>query len=80
MVKVLKRSSPVFAAIVALSALAGAGAPAQAAGHCVRASQCHGPLPQICERCSNGHSVCAHWACVEHRCVVQLCGRVTRYK
>lgn len=80
MIKAVKRTSLVFAAILALSALAGAAAPAQAAGHCIRASQCHGPLPQICERCSGGHAVCAHWACVDHRCVMQICGRVTRYR
>lgn len=69
-----------FAATVALSASLGLGAPAQAAeeGRCIIAKQCHGPLPQICEKCSNGHEACAHWACVRHRCVVQVCGRAVR--
>lgn len=49
-------------------------APAQAAERCTRASQCHGPLPQICERCSDGHFACAHWACVDHRCEIEICG------
>jgi hypothetical protein len=80
MVKALTRSSRLFAAVIAMSALVGIGASAEAANRCVRASQCHGPLPQICERCSNGHTVCAHWACVDHRCVMQICGRVTRYR
>jgi len=78
MIKALQRTSPLFVAIVVLSALAGASA--QAAGRCVRASQCRGPLPQICERCGNGHTACAHWACLAHKCTVQICGRVTRYK
>jgi hypothetical protein len=63
-----------FAAIVALSALACAGAPAQAAegARCLRASQCHGALPHICRRC-DGHTACAHWACVRHRCEIRTC-------
>jgi hypothetical protein len=80
MIKALTKPSLLFAALLALSALAGAGAPAQAAGSCMRASQCRGPLPQICERCSNGRTACAHWACLAHRCTLQICGRVTRYK
>ena len=66
-------------ALVAVALLA-AGASAQAAGYCSRASQCRGPLPQICERCSNGRTACAHWTCVAHRCVMQICGRVSRYR
>jgi hypothetical protein len=80
MIKDFARSPRLFGAIIALSALVGAGASAQAAGYCSRASQCRGPLPQICERCSNGHTACAHWTCVAHRCTVQICGRVTRYR
>jgi len=79
MIKALTRSSFVlFAAIIALSALV--GAPVQAADRCMRASQCRGPLPQICMRCSGGHSACAHWACVHHTCEIQICGgHLTRY-
>ena len=79
MIKTLTRMLPLFACVVALSALTGAASPAQAAGaRCNTASQCHGILPQICERCSNGHTVCAHHACVHHKCVVQICGQVTK--
>lgn len=74
MIKSLTLTSTLFAAILALSALVGAGAPAQAAGYCNRASQCHGPLPQICERCRNGHTECAHHVCVHHRCGMRICG------
>lgn len=76
MIKALMRTSLLTAGIVALAALAlGAGAPAQAAkaDRCVQAWDCHGPLPQICLKCSDGHFECAHWACVHHRCVVQTC-------
>jgi hypothetical protein len=80
MIKAFARRPRLFGAIIAVSTLAGAAVSAQAAGYCSRASQCRGPLPQICERCSNGRTVCAHWGCVAHKCTVQICGRVTRYK
>lgn len=66
-----------FAVMIALSTLAGAVDPAQAArgDWCRRASQCHGILPQLCIKCKNGHDGCAHWACVHHRCVVHYCSR-----
>ena len=75
MIKVLGRTSLLLAAVVALSALAGASAPAQAAGaaKCNVAWDCHGPLPFICMRCSTGQYECAHWACVRHTCAVQTC-------
>jgi hypothetical protein len=77
--KALTRTATLFAAIVALTALAGVGPSAQAAERCRVADECHGPLPQICERCRDGHDVCAHWACVRHRCVVEICpGRYHR--
>ena len=63
-----------FPAIVALSALAGTFAPANAQEvHCIRASQCHGPLPHICRKCKDGGDRCAHWACVRHRCTISIC-------
>jgi len=76
MIKAVTRTSTLFAAVVALGAFLGAAAPAQADGaeRCIRASQCHGPLPQICERCSNGTTACAHHVCVHHRCGMQICG------
>jgi len=70
MIKTLTRTSLLFAAIIALSALA--GAPAQAT-YCFKASRCHGPLPDICRKCPDGHNGCAHHACVHHRCVIRFC-------
>ncbi len=75
MIKVLRRVLPLLAVIVAISALAGAGAPAQAAkaARCNQAWDCHGPLPFICMRCSSGSFECAHWTCVRHHCAVETC-------
>ena len=75
MIKAVTGILLLLAAAVALSGLLGAGAPAQAAAvaHCMEAWECHGPLPQICVRCRDGHSECAHWACVRHKCVVETC-------
>jgi hypothetical protein len=73
MLKTLTRTLPLFAGIVALSALVGAPAQAGEGARCLKASQCRGPLPDICMKCRNGHSACAHWACVHHRCVVRIC-------
>jgi hypothetical protein len=76
MIKTLTRSALLFSAVVALNALAGFGAPAQAAGdRCRTADECHGPLPALCKRCSDGRDGCAHWACVHHRCVIAYCER-----
>jgi hypothetical protein len=68
-------SSLAFAALIALSTLAGSAAPAHAAKgkSCSTASQCHGILPQLCIKCKNGGEGCAHWACVHHKCVVRYC-------
>ena len=80
MINALARNSVLFAVIIVLSALVGAPAQAANSDRCRTASQCHGPLPQICMRCSNGHSACAHWACVHHKCEMQICGgHLTRY-
>lgn len=73
MLKALTRTSMLLAAIISVSALTSGSAPA--AERCNTAKQCHGLLPQICMRCSNGHEACAHWACVRHRCVVETCPR-----
>src|SRR5579871_1866472 len=40
---------------------------------CNKASDCHGPLPQLCEVCSGGTSACAHWECKAHKCVDTIC-------
>jgi hypothetical protein len=40
-----------------------------------------GPLPQICERCKDGKDgkdgkdACAHWACMHHKCTMEICPR-----
>jgi len=75
MIGALTKTSALLAAVIAFSALAGTGAPAKAAGaaRCNDAWECHGPLPQICVRCRDGHTECAHWVCVRHRCVVETC-------
>jgi len=77
MIRALTRTALLSAALIALSALAGIGLSARAGegDFCNKASQCHGFLPHICERCSGGHSACAHWACVHHRCEIQTCPR-----
>ncbi len=76
MIKTLMRTATLLVAVVALNAVAGFGAPAQAAGErCHVADECHGGLPQLCKRCANGHNGCAHWACVHHRCVIAYCER-----
>ncbi len=77
MIAALTRSSRLFAAIIVLGALAGVGAPAQAADEqsCMSADECRGPLPQICERCKDGKEACAHWACVHHKCTMEICPR-----
>jgi hypothetical protein len=66
-----------FAAVVALSVLAGTAVPAQAGEgqRCLIARQCRGPLPDSCIKCSDGKSHCAHWACVHHKCAVRYCPR-----
>jgi hypothetical protein len=34
---------------------------------------CKGPLPDICERCSDGSSECAHWVKTDGKCEIQIC-------
>jgi hypothetical protein len=77
MSKTFVRRAALLAAIVVLTALAGAGAPARAGegDPCTKASQCRGFLPHFCKVCSNGRSACAHWACVQHKCEIQSCPR-----
>jgi hypothetical protein len=45
--------------------------PDQAA--CTKDGDCSGPLPQLCEVCSNGQAACAHWSCVSGSCAVATC-------
>ena len=40
---------------------------------CTKAADCTGPLPDICEICSNGKSECAHHACESGVCVMEIC-------
>ncbi len=77
MISALNRPSRLFAAIILLGALVGAGAAAQAADEqsCIKAAECHGFLPQICERCGDGKEACAHWTCVHHKYTMEICPR-----
>jgi len=43
------------------------------AAGCASVSDCSGPVPQLCEVCSNGTTACAHWACVTGQCQVAIC-------
>jgi len=81
MIKTLSKTSLLFAAAVAVSALVGAAAPAQAAAQrCIVASQCKGPLPFICMFCgSTGKFGCAHHVCIHHTCQVQICPEFLPY-
>lgn len=46
---------------------------------CHDVSDCHGPLPQLCEVCSTtngtvtGGTACAHWACKQGQCAIAIC-------
>jgi hypothetical protein len=40
---------------------------------CDEADQCHGALPDLCKVCEGGGDGCAHWACVDHKCVTEYC-------
>jgi len=40
---------------------------------CNCASECHGPLPDLCLVCPNGGDGCAHWTCVNHQCTIAYC-------
>jgi hypothetical protein len=39
----------------------------------MKASQCRGPLPQLCMVCSDGVSRCAHWTCYGGMCAAETC-------
>jgi endosialidase-like protein len=43
------------------------------AGGCKLSSDCHGPLPALCELCPDGASGCAHWECRGGVCVTAYC-------
>jgi hypothetical protein len=76
-IKPLARTLPLIAAAIALSAMLGVGAPARAADaqHCMTASDCHGPVPQLCKRCRSGRGGCAHCSCVARKCAIRYCAR-----
>jgi len=40
---------------------------------CVTAADCTGPLPALCEVCTNGQEACAHWACIAGVCEIAIC-------
>jgi hypothetical protein len=81
MIKTLSITSALFAATIALSALVGSAAPTQAAAQrCIVASQCKGPIFDLCMYCgSTGKLGCAHHVCVHHTCQVQICPEFKTY-
>ena len=40
---------------------------------CSGDADCHGPLPQFCQLCSDGNSGCAHHECIAGKCAVVTC-------
>jgi hypothetical protein len=40
---------------------------------CSAASDCQGPLPQLCEVCASGKTACAHWVCQGGACETSIC-------
>jgi hypothetical protein len=44
-------------------------------GSCDDAEDCKGLLPQLCMRCSDGSSGCAHHACVAGKCEIAYCSK-----
>jgi hypothetical protein len=40
---------------------------------CQAVTDCRFPTPQYCEQCSDGTTVCAHWACVQSACQLEVC-------
>jgi hypothetical protein len=45
----------------------------ESASSCVTASNCRGPLPNLCKVCGDGSDGCAHWACVSGQCQIEYC-------
>jgi hypothetical protein len=39
--------------------------------------QCTGPLPQLCQVCSDGTTACAHWVNDHGKCTVETCPTTT---
>lgn len=46
-----------------------------AGGDCDTAADCAGVLPQLCQRCANGQTACAHWVCAQRVCRVKVCAQ-----
>jgi len=79
MIKTLSKTSLLFAAAVAVSALVGATAQA-APQRCIIAAQCKGPIFELCMFCSStGKMGCAHHVCIHHTCQVQICPEFKPY-
>jgi hypothetical protein len=79
MIKTLSKTSLLFAAAVAVSALVGATAQA-APQRCIIAAQCKGPIFELCMFCaSTGKMGCAHHVCIHHTCQVQICPEFKPY-
>ncbi len=45
----------------------------KAGAHCRVDKDCKGPLPDICEKCVDGKTSCAHHACVDGTCETPIC-------
>ena len=43
------------------------------AGGCRLSTDCHGPLPGVCQLCPDGSNGCAHWECRAGNCVIGYC-------
>jgi len=48
-------------------------APCTGAACCTTATDCTGALPALCQRCGDGGTGCAHFACVAGQCDVAYC-------
>jgi hypothetical protein len=80
MIKTLSKTSLLFAAAIAVSALVGAPAQAAAPQRCIIAAQCKGPIFELCMFCaSTGKLGCAHHVCIHHTCQVQICPEFKAY-
>src|ERR1700729_116163 len=44
----------------------------------LKKSSCKGALPDICEKCGDGTSACAHWVKTDGKCEVQICAPSTK--
>jgi hypothetical protein len=69
---------PIACSCVPNAVDAGAAGSSGAAGgsagaFCSGDVDCQGPLPQLCQLCSDGKSACAHHECVVGHCEIVIC-------